>query len=232
MYEQKKISAQRLLLSKLHLDVDRIFQRSIIGELSADKPIWFMKCSLGHNVLTSLMARTPEAAGLKRHYTNHCVTATVATKLKNAGYENRAICKMTGHKNLQSLASYQKRAIGICTECPMLLPVRRHPPRTSAGLWRVAAAQPLAEEHALTLPKLFLSKNSVFHNIVINVGVSEPLAKHVCKGDEQRRTLPKLELHKKRFFITNKTPLIEVFITNKYLLKRFLSPMTTVLCWR
>ena len=105
MYEQKKISAIRLLLSKLHPEVDRIFQRAIFGELSADKPVWFMKCPLGHNVLTSMMAQASEAAGLKRRYTNHCVRATVVTKLKNAGYEDRAICKMTGHKNLQSLAS-------------------------------------------------------------------------------------------------------------------------------
>ena len=107
MCEQKKISALRLLLSKLHPDVNRVFQRAIIGELPADKPVWFMKCPLEHNVLTSMMARTLEAAGLKRRYTNHCVRATVVTKLKNAGYKDRAICKMPGLKNLQSLASYQ-----------------------------------------------------------------------------------------------------------------------------
>ena len=77
--------------------------------------------------------------------------------------------------------------------------------KDKCGSSESCAAQPFAEEHASTLVllKRFSAKNSVFHNIVINVGVSEPLAKRVCKGDEWLQTLPKLELRKKRFFITS-----------------------------
>ena len=84
------------------------------------------------------MEQTSEAAGLKRRYTNHCVRATVVTKLKNAGYKDRAICKMTGHNNLQSLESHQKTSDKDLRGMSNALASTSYPPRTSAGLRRVA----------------------------------------------------------------------------------------------
>ena len=39
-------------------------------------------------------------------YTNHCVRATSMVLLEKAGFDYRAVCNITGHKNVQSLDSY------------------------------------------------------------------------------------------------------------------------------
>ena len=108
----------------------------------------------------------------------------MVTKLKNAGYEDQAICKMTGHQNLQSLASYQKTSNKDLRGMPNALASTSSSSEDKCRSSESCAAQPFAEEHASTLPKHFSAKNSVFHNIVIDVGISEPLAKRVCKGYE------------------------------------------------
>ena len=49
-------------------------------------------------------------AGLSRRYiyTNHCVRATVVTTLKDAGFADREVQAITGHKSASSLAVYDR----------------------------------------------------------------------------------------------------------------------------
>ena len=53
-----------------------------------------------------MMSRISYEAGLSIRYTNHCLRATVATGLKRAGVDDRAIMSVTGHRNVKSLDSY------------------------------------------------------------------------------------------------------------------------------
>ena len=48
-------------------------------------------------------------AELSQKYTNHCVRATAITLWSNAGLANRHIMPISGHRNDQSLRSYDAR---------------------------------------------------------------------------------------------------------------------------
>ncbi|CAC5417042.1 unnamed protein product [Mytilus coruscus] len=75
--------------------------------LQYPKPtIWYAAQTIGKNKLASMMSRISEEAGLSIRYTNHCLRATVATGLKRAGVDDRAIMSVTGHRNVKSLDSY------------------------------------------------------------------------------------------------------------------------------
>ena len=54
------------------------------------------------------MSRLSAEAGLSRRYTDHCIRATVASNLCEAGVSNQGIMSGTGHRNVQSLNSYIK----------------------------------------------------------------------------------------------------------------------------
>lgn len=104
-----QVNAIKRYLEKLHPDIDRLFQRCLLrkGEVfSKDVSCWFMKSPLSHNVLDSMMRMLSEAASLAAVYTNHCVRATSIVHLKEGGVQDRQIMSVTGHRNVQSIASY------------------------------------------------------------------------------------------------------------------------------
>ena len=47
----QQVAAIRLLLQKLHPEVDRVFQRAKAGEVKAGDKTWFNRQALGHNLL-------------------------------------------------------------------------------------------------------------------------------------------------------------------------------------
>ena len=53
-----------------------------------------------------MLPRISKAAQLSKRYKNHCVRATSIVLLKKAGFDDRAVCNITGHKSVQSLDSY------------------------------------------------------------------------------------------------------------------------------
>ena len=93
------------LLSKLHPQVDRIFQRALPGLQPETKEVWFAKMPLGHVVKGDMLSRISRASHLSRHYTSHCMRATSVVVLKKAVFDDWFICHVTGHKNAQSLYS-------------------------------------------------------------------------------------------------------------------------------
>ena len=57
MQEEKQVSAMPLLLEKLHPEVERLFQRALMGKQSLKKPVWFAKMPLGKIVVQDMMPR-------------------------------------------------------------------------------------------------------------------------------------------------------------------------------
>jgi len=166
IYNTMQVEAFKLLISKCHPEIDRLFQRAKVGKQLPQQPVWYMKSPLGHNILRDMMPRLSTSACLSRRYTNHCLHATVVTKLKEAGVEDRKICRITGHKNAQSLENYERstekeiRAVSKILDVP-------HPDMTPPP--------PLPESETLQPAnslKLINAPNAVFHKIVINVSSS------------------------------------------------------------
>ena len=124
LQEPRQVEALKKVLAKLYRGVERLFQRGLKGNQPESKPTWFMKAPLGHTVLGDMLPRISEAARLSRRYlrerraaslirgnmspryTNHCLRATSVGILKDSGFDYRAVCRLTGHKNPQSLESY------------------------------------------------------------------------------------------------------------------------------
>ena len=67
---------------------------------------WYEDIPLSKNKIGSLMSTLLKEANLDTKYTNHCVQATVITKLDNLGYEARHIMTVSGHKKVKTIQSY------------------------------------------------------------------------------------------------------------------------------
>lgn len=71
--------------------------------------IWYDNKPLGVNKLSEMMKDISKAAQLSNIYTNHSVRATAITLWSNEGIPNRHIMSISGHRNEQSLTSYNTR---------------------------------------------------------------------------------------------------------------------------
>ena len=70
---------------------------------------WFSgKQVRGVNWLADLLKRLSAAAALSEMYTNHCVRATVVTKLHDSGMANANIRAITGHRSDESVERYMR----------------------------------------------------------------------------------------------------------------------------
>jgi integrase len=54
------------------------------------------------------MQKMSAKCGLSKIYTNHCIRATGATVLSEAGYNPADVMSVTGHRSISSLAIYQQ----------------------------------------------------------------------------------------------------------------------------
>ena len=71
-----QVAAIKKLLTKLHPEVDRVFQRALPGVQEEEKPTWFAKMPLGHGVVGNMLLSILSAAQVSKRYTDHCVRAT------------------------------------------------------------------------------------------------------------------------------------------------------------
>lgn len=101
----------RLLLEKLNLKNDRIFQMATCGLKVTTDPdsIWFSGLPLGPNTIKDMMKRISDKACSTKIYTNHCIWATAIQRLIDAGVPEAAIIGTTGHTHIQSLTAYATR---------------------------------------------------------------------------------------------------------------------------
>ena len=60
MQDHVQVAAiKKKLLSKLHPEVERIFQRALPGIQKEEKPVWFSKMPLGHVVIGDMLPGFP-----------------------------------------------------------------------------------------------------------------------------------------------------------------------------
>lgn len=167
LQEPRQVEALKKLLAKLHPGVERLFQRGLKGNQPESKPTWFMKASLGHTVLGDMLPRISEAALLSRRYTNHCLRATSVCILKDSGFDDRAVCRLTGHKNPQSLESYcrssenEKQALARALDGKMC---RSRDVEDSSSSSKAAEMTTSCSRQ-----DGFAFKNSFIHNLTINI---------------------------------------------------------------
>ncbi|KAK6171906.1 hypothetical protein SNE40_018328 [Patella caerulea] len=141
------VSSFELYISKLNPGNTCLFQ-SPKKHVQFEDAIWYNNKPLGTTTLKCMMKTISKSAGLTNTYTNHCVRATAINLLSHAGVEVREICKLTGHKNEQSLSSYnfdssskQKRIYSsILQGCPQT--VSRSLPLPSPSFTSTSASSP------------------------------------------------------------------------------------------
>lgn len=193
--DPKQVSAIKRYLSKLNPKMDRLFQRALGGgttEMKEDAPTWFMNAPLSHNMLSSMMRRLSTEAGLSKAYTNHCVRATVIARMKRAGVDDRKICSVSGHKNVQSLQAYDRTTPEEAHFMSAAIDNRVMPAACKLGNWRSgSSAQSVSVESSpVAGPAMVLSAaGSTFTNVTFNV---TPLS------DQRRKPRFCLSLKRKR----------------------------------
>ena len=101
-------SALKLYLSRINPACEALFQYPKRNWKPTDE-IWYEIRPLGVNKLGDMMKDISTAASLSKIYTNHSVRATSITLWSNAGFTNRHIMQISGHRNEQSLQHYNRR---------------------------------------------------------------------------------------------------------------------------
>ena len=179
--DPRQVAAMRLLLEKVHPDVDRIFQRARTGPVKETDKTWFTRQALGHNLLGSMMERISERAGLSKKYTNHCVRATAVTILKENGVEDRKVCLVTGHKSEKSLEHYNRPTTSECSDLAQYLDGKD--PRKTVSIDNAVktteAAGSSSDAASVTLPESsagsscegfnLFAQGATFNNLTINL---------------------------------------------------------------
>jgi len=100
------VKALKFYLSKLNSEGDRLFQQPK-QKFKIENPVWYTTRPVGQKTISAFMSKLSTEAGLSRRYTNHCVRATTVTLLSHAGVTNRAITRITKHRNEKSLEYYE-----------------------------------------------------------------------------------------------------------------------------
>ena len=100
-------------LRHLHPELSCLFQRLRAISATFDPlkdDVWFCNAPIGQSMLSSMMKKMSQKAGIESHLTNHCVRATAVAVLSDHNVEARHIKAVTGHKSDQSIESYNARA--------------------------------------------------------------------------------------------------------------------------
>ena len=101
------LASFKLHLSKLHKNSDIFFCYPTENpKWTYQSETWYTQKQLGVNTIGGWMAKLSKDVELSQVYTNHCLQATVASKLAKAGVSDRSIISVTGHKNESSLKHY------------------------------------------------------------------------------------------------------------------------------
>ncbi|XP_062603853.1 uncharacterized protein LOC134265645 [Saccostrea cucullata] len=102
---QCPVTSLRLYLDKRNKTNEILFQQAK-RTFNPNDDEWYTSRPLGEKTLNNMMKSISADAGLSKSYTNHCVRATTITLLSHAGVEAREIMRISGHRNEQSIKSY------------------------------------------------------------------------------------------------------------------------------
>ena len=67
-----------------------------------------IKKVLGKNTLSAFMSNLSTHLKLSRRYTNHCIRVTLVNTLRKEGFSRKEVALITGHKNENSVAIYER----------------------------------------------------------------------------------------------------------------------------
>ena len=101
------VKSYQSYLSHLDPNTDILFTKPL--KLWKGKEIWFSANPLGVNTLGDKLKKMSKKNGLSSTYTNHCVRATVVTRLARQGVDPLKICNVTGHRNISSIQHYMAK---------------------------------------------------------------------------------------------------------------------------
>jgi len=102
--------ALRLYFKKLNPECSALFQYPMRSwKRPKELGVWIENRCLGVNKLGDMMKILSKAANLSKIYTNHSVRATAITLWSDAGLSNRHVMSLSGHRNENSLCSYNTR---------------------------------------------------------------------------------------------------------------------------
>ena len=76
--------------------------------LRPHEKVWYYKCPMGRNTLGDLVKKMCLRTGIEGKKTNHSIRKTCVRALSDAGVPAHKIIKITGHKNVSSLSSYDR----------------------------------------------------------------------------------------------------------------------------
>ena len=102
-------NALRLYLEKLNPECSAFFQYPKRSWKRPQEGVWFENRCLGVNKPGNMMKILSKAANLSKIYTNQSVTATAIALWSDSGLSNRHIMSLSGHRNENSLRSYNTR---------------------------------------------------------------------------------------------------------------------------
>ena len=102
--EMCPVSSFKLYLSLLNPKCDAFLQRPNPRFFGMEN--WYCNAPIGLNTIGNFMKDMTKEAECSRPYTNHCLKASTATILKQAGFQAQDIMAVTGHRNVASLESY------------------------------------------------------------------------------------------------------------------------------
>ena len=193
-------------LGKLHPGLDRLFQRAACspGMIMSDSSCWFYKSPLSHNKLDGMMKLISESAALSFSYTNHCLRATSITHMKRCGVEDRKICTVTGHKNVNSLAAYDRVTsaesrhfadaidLKVTPPCAVTSTTESKVTGTNASCSDSVASETFSAEQsqgASSVGFVLNAQGANFSNVVFNVTAPKPKKRFCLSLKERRRRL-------------------------------------------
>eukprot|EP00117_Sycon_ciliatum_P049545 scpid80614/ scgid35100/ len=195
--DEQQVATVKRYFSKLHPRIDRLFQRARVAKgevLPSDMPCWFIKSPLSHNLLGMMMKMISESAGLSTVYTNHCVRATSIVRLREAGFEDRKIISVTGHRNVQSLSSYDSLCTKDCTKFAAAIdkkPISASLDSASAS--PVQSFTAVEKENAAPAGFVLHAPDANFSNVTFNVAPLQRKRKLCLSLKEQRKLKSKKE---------------------------------------
>ena len=99
------VRAFELYISKLHKDMDRLFQkpRKIVD---AGQPYWFDRVPYGKTPLGGMMPTLSHNANLSKRYTNHSLRATAIEKLIWSGINKKEVRSISQRRSDSGLENY------------------------------------------------------------------------------------------------------------------------------
>ena len=90
----------------VRLDPNSNFYISINHNRVAGSQIWYKDCNLGEKMISTMLKRMCQKAGVTGKKTNHSLRKTTCQRLINSGMPPNYIKQLTGHKNLASVDRY------------------------------------------------------------------------------------------------------------------------------